>query len=411
MLRPRTVLSLALLLGLAACQSTPSSSPDTEVGGMDRALAHADEVECVCGSTYADIHGCYYSMCLLGERNPDNPLCTCGALYDSQDGMLQVSYGAGEGPSTGAIVPREEHLYLDNGRSFTAEVFADDGLSIRVRRSNAEEQTIPYSDLAPRTVYRLKKARIGDSDAQGELELATFASDSGLYAHARRHYHKALELDPSLRPEVDAGLASLRQAASAKELEEARAAISDGKRAQARKHLTSILKEFPDEPAAATAATLLAELDDQAKNARTQSTQAEDEAVQKTLRPARASYEKAVGHNRTGLLAGSSQSKALRSYDRALSEGERSQRQIDKARKRNSQNEALIAAATSLETLVLDVILQANMNSASIYLTRRAFQNALGSANSALALDPKNEEVLALRARIEIAAAQSGWFW
>lgn len=405
MLRLRRLVPFTLALALAACKSSGDDAGGVTTD-LDTALANADEVECVCGTPSADIHGCYYSACLLDERNPANPDCTCGALYDAQDGMRQVSYGAGEG--AGAIAPREEFIFMASGGSFRATLFGDDGLSIQVRRSSGDEQTIPYDDLAPRTVYRLMKARTANDDANGELELARYAGSHGLYAYSRRHYEQARKLDPSLADEVDSGLAEVRAAAALQELKVARAEIANDKPKNARKHLKNILTEFQGEPAAATAATLLAEIDDTDRQGRERSTQQEHELIQRALKPARVAYEKALQYNHDGLIA-KSESRALKAYEKAYKEGERSKDQVEKARAKYRDDAGVQTAAKDLDESVVAVLIDSLSNQASVYMTRRAYKDALKSANTALALDPDNKEIKELRSRIEVAASRSGW--
>jgi len=45
-----------------------------------RSSAPRDEVPCTCGTPEADMRGCAHSLCLQGQRNPDNPDCVCGTL-------------------------------------------------------------------------------------------------------------------------------------------------------------------------------------------------------------------------------------------------------------------------------------------------------------------------------------------
>ena len=74
-------LLLALLGSFVACSAT---SGMVSFGSPD----------CVCGSSEADLSGCYHRRCITGLGNPDNPACYCGGLAFAGGSRQLVSDGA-----------------------------------------------------------------------------------------------------------------------------------------------------------------------------------------------------------------------------------------------------------------------------------------------------------------------------
>lgn len=68
---------LAVLIG-APLLSCESATPAAEV---------QEEIMCICGTPEADLVGCYCELCVSGEGNPDNPLCSCHPLVVGEAGQ------------------------------------------------------------------------------------------------------------------------------------------------------------------------------------------------------------------------------------------------------------------------------------------------------------------------------------
>jgi len=67
------LLSVALALTLASCESNKSNEPSSDV-------------PCICGTDEAILDGCAHPLCLAGETNPDNPDCVCGRMeFDEEN--------------------------------------------------------------------------------------------------------------------------------------------------------------------------------------------------------------------------------------------------------------------------------------------------------------------------------------
>jgi tetratricopeptide (TPR) repeat protein len=71
---------------------------------------------------------------------------------------------------------------------------------------------MPWEKLDPWSAFSIRATRTKADDARGQLSLAKFAMERGLYKEAARRYEKAAALDPTLSAERDAGLVAVRDA-------------------------------------------------------------------------------------------------------------------------------------------------------------------------------------------------------
>jgi len=388
-------LALTSLLLLAGCATSTTKPADTSQGVTD-----ADDLSCTCGEPSSRLNGCPFPACAQGYGNYANVNCVCAGLAVHADSR-SVSDGAAS-----RLVGQDQILTLASGRQAMGNLVSDDGQKI-VLKSSGGQRTLAYSELAPQSVYRLKKGRASKDDGPAQIKVGNYARDVGYYAHAKRHYAEALAADSSLEPQVDEETAKLRDMASKQELKLAGEALAAGKTADAEKHLSNILTQFPDELAAGEATAMLGQIDArEASSSRSvEDTSAE---IAEKLEPATKRVEKAKKENRDGLLASSKLSKASRHFEKAVDEGEKARKDIDKLIEKNKDDEPLVRAAQALDQDAVEVMIDADMNAASIYMTRESYNDALGHVNHAIALDSKNQAARSMRARIEMAAADDG---
>lgn len=398
------VLVVTLALGAWSCKSGDTSAT------RDSALVDASSLACICGEPAADLYGCHFAACADGVGNPENDLCACGALYASGVNTTSVGYG---GAAVSRELGRRQSLSLQDGSIARGILRADDGLTVTLELSNGADRTIPYDELAPRSIYRLMKARVSGDDGPGLIELGNYTRDNGLYAYSKRHYQEALAADPGLRPQLEGEVEKLREIAGADLLARAQEALQRGDEEEAEKQLSRIISELPNEPAAETARTIMGDLAAQAEARRIageeRAQQADANEVEKELGPARRRYERAVEENRKGMLASAGSSKATKHYEQAVSEGERGRSHVEKTTKRNPKLTGLEAAAQSLDGQLIDVMVAANLNLAGLSMVKSSFNKALNQVNQALLLDPSSAEARSMKSRIESAAADSGW--
>jgi hypothetical protein len=225
MKRTASVLALALVFGAWSCKSQDSSM------GPDSAQSDPATLACICGEPNGDLYGCHFAACVDGIGNPENDLCACGPLVASGTKSVSVSYG---GAAASRELGRRQSLTLASGSIVRGILRVDDGLSITLELSNGAEQTLTYDELAPRSIYRLMKARVSKDDGQGLLKLGNYTRDNGLYAYSKRHYQDALAADAELRPQLEQEVAKLREVAGNDLLSRARTALEQGDTAGSR---------------------------------------------------------------------------------------------------------------------------------------------------------------------------------
>lgn len=88
---------------------------------------------------------------------------------------------------------------------------------------------LPFSRVAPSSLFSLKLARTPGTDGRSQLELARFALEQGLLAQASGRFRRAAEVDPSLAAERDEGLLAVKDAESERLLVAAEAELKRGR--------------------------------------------------------------------------------------------------------------------------------------------------------------------------------------
>ena len=88
---------------------------------------------------------------------------------------------------------------------------------------------LPFSRVAPSSLFELKLARTRGADGASQLELGRFALEQGLLGQAAARFRRAAEIDPSLVAARDEGLAAVRDAESERLLVAAEAELKRGR--------------------------------------------------------------------------------------------------------------------------------------------------------------------------------------
>ncbi len=402
-----TALSLSLAFG---CSSSGSGTRDVS---QLLEVSYAAP-ECTCGSKDALLLGCEFEGCLTGAGDAENPECFCYSPL-SPGGFASAAVRAERGggaTSVGATLDqRQRYIYMRSGKSYKGVVQRDDGQTLVLTTVGGNELSLSYEDLAPRTVYALRQAKIAPSDFEGQLEIANYARDHELYGYARRHYERALRADSSRAQEVEREIATLRRQASEAELERAREALARRDTRAARKHLSNLMEEFPGEPAADAAVALFEEEFAVEREQQLNERALRDQEVARALEPAQRHLDRATEHVRSGLKNARKQTQAIHSYEDAVSSAKRSYSLLVRLEKRSSTGPELRSAIAQMKEEVKEFGVAAYVHAARAYLVRGSHYNAIESANAALAIDPNNAEARSIRRRAEEDLSEPGWGW
>lgn len=302
-------------------------------------------------------------------------------------------------------------LKLKNGTTVTGKVTRYDATAktLYVTTDDGKDVTYALDQLDARSVYLVNASLVPPDDANKQLQVANFARDAGLYAHAARRYGTAAKLDPALKANVDAEMTKLKRMAAQDCMKNARAAVAKNDLAEAEKWLTVLIEKLPDEPEAKEAA---AALDNHYAKTRAAKIEAADkkasDALKRDIEKGKKQYAEMVEKTKKGLQArGDSQAKGL--FNGALADGKAVLGVIDDLEEKYDDQQTRESAA-SYRSAVVDQMVDVHLHLASLETVKSDYRGALKEVNAALALDPKNQRALAARARIEEASAQ-GWGW
>jgi tetratricopeptide (TPR) repeat protein len=304
-------------------------------------------------------------------------------------------------------------LKLKDGTRVECTVQSYDSASQTLHVTTADGQAKSYTmaQLDGRSVYQINSSLIPPKDAKAQLLAANFARDAGLYSHAVRRYGMATQLDPALQGQVEAEMRSLRRAAAGACMDRARTAIAKGDTAEAEKYLKILVDKLPAEPEANQAVAMLDQYYAQNRAAKVaEADRKASESLQKDVAAGKKRYEQMVEKTRKGLQArGSGQAEGL--FRGALNDGKAVLSELDSIDKKYD-DQAIRSQAASYREIVTEQMVEVHLHIASSLATHSDYQGAQREINQALSLDPKNQEALSMRARVEDYASRGlGWSW
>lgn len=304
-----------------------------------------------------------------------------------------------------------DRIKLADGTLITGQAvdYDERAKAVTFRLATGREVKYPLADLDQRSVYQVTRSKVADTNAKGQLELANYARDIGLYAHAARHYRNALQADPSMKAVIDPEVTLLKNLASAYCIEQARKAAERNDWKDAEHWITTLLEKLPDQPEAAQAKAMLDEHYGRTRAAKQEKALAGAPDLAKELATGKKHYDSMVEKTKEGLSQPSGGSKALNLWESAIKDGERALKELDKADKKFTDAPTREKLA-GYRKIVNDQVIELHMHLASQYMIRTSYNKAAGEVNQALAIEPQNERALAMRARIE-NEANDGWRW
>ncbi len=307
----------------------------------------------------------------------------------------------------------QEKIKLKGGKVVTGQAtkYDPEKQVLSFRTDDGKDMTYTMDQLDSRSVYLVYASAVPKDNGKGQLQLANFARDAGLYEHAARRYGYAEKADPALKAEIGPARAELRRRAADYCLVNARAAQAKGKAKEAQEWLSILLEKLPNEPQAAEAVALVEEGYAREANARDDELEQQNqEALQKELQKAKQRYDSMIERTQGGLTARNS-SKSETQWRAAVEDGETVLKELDAFAKRHAGDAKLQDLAARYRQLTIDQLVEIRLHLASQYMTQTNLNGALKEANAALALDSRNGEALAARARIEQAANEGLINW
>lgn len=268
---------------------------------------------------------------------------------------------------------------------------------------DGQDLKLTLDELDKRSVYAVNSSLVKKDNAKGQLQLANYARDIGLYAHSGRHYNYAEKADPSMKAAIDVERARARKLAADFCMSNARAAIAKQDIKEAEKWLTLLVQKLPDEPQAAEAARLLEQHYLKERAARDDELEKKhSDLIQKDLKKGKEHYDRMIERTRDGLTARNS-SKAQTLWKGAINDGETVLSELDRLAKKYADDAAIQEGAVKYRALTIAQMVDANLHLANDEVMKDSYNQAQKYVNAALALDPKNAEALAQRSRIETA--------
>jgi tetratricopeptide (TPR) repeat protein len=303
-------------------------------------------------------------------------------------------------------------LRLKDGTRVECKVRSYDSATqtLHVTTADGREASYAMAQLDGRSVYQVNSSLIPAKDARAQLLAANFARDARLYAHAVRRYATAAKLDPSLKAEVEGEMGKLRRSAAEFCMANARTALARSDIPEAEKWLKTLVEKLPGEPEADEASAMLERY--YARLREDKMAEAEEQASDEFVRDAAAGrkrYDRMVEKTKQGLQA-KGDSKAAGLYRDALADGQFVLGELDGiARKHKSPEVA--EKVSEYRRVVTDQMVDLHLHLASQLATQSDYKGAQREVSRALALDPRNEAALSMRARIEDYASQGLGWW
>lgn len=310
--------------------------------------------------------------------------------------------------ATGATA-RDEVLLTDH-HLLDGKVVASSETSVTLRCSGATtDMVIPVDHIEPYSFYVIRDLAIGD-DAAARMVLGRFCLENGLFPRARRQFEKAEQLDPSLKKEADAGIASSREGSAAQLISEAGADQKSGNAYGAMQSLTDALRYYPDTQAGNAARGQVDELHQQMLADRAKARAAQDNKhAAEDLKRVQAALDRAAGFDKQGLQA-KDQSQSIQGFEQSLAEYKRAKSELTSLATKYKADPGILETIQGESSQADQDMIGVHLDLGSVYVTRTSYQDALGQANQALAIDPNNSRATAFRQRVESCSASGTIF-
>ncbi len=320
-----------------------------------------------------------------------------------------------------------DRVETNAGKLYEGTIVSDDGETVEFRTRAGMTLTLPYDSLTLKTRYRLRRDRTPD-DADAQADLADWCVDQTLYEDAERHYRAALAADATKSDEINARIARARTKAANELLERAKSMQASNLKDDARMVLTTIVKELPLEPAAKEAAALLAgdnedrkqsafarraelsrgapagELPPEGEREVRASGEPFSEAAYQTFGQVIEHYRSMLDNTHEGLVDGN-QSGAIKSFEKALKDGDKARKEVEEIRPRGAGDEEIAEALALVDGKLEEAIVECRIHLADAYMLRESYNQAAEAVNKGLAEYPQNPRLRSAKDRLTMAAS------
>lgn len=319
-----------------------------------------------------------------------------------------------------SLVHGQAEVHLANGAVMKGSVIEDDGQTVKVALiadgGSGATATYKYEQLAPLTIYRLRFNKTERDDVKGQMDLAAYALDNGLFPSARLSYDLAKKANEKKKAGMDTELAALYARAPRVALTWAKKKIDEKQYLPAEKVLSRICELFPDCDDATEAGKMLVLIAPNTGATRQESVEKKPGGSSKTAReaaaPAKKEYDKAHETRRIALNETKNPTQATRKLEAAIEEFRSAQKLLDSAMKKEGADSDLAAHYEAWTAKVKEDMVSTYVDIANLYFSRQSLPNALKAVDAALQIDRENSEALTLRGLIQVAMSESSrWGW
>jgi len=274
-----------------------------------------------------------------------------------------------------------------------------------------QPRTFTRDELTPSSWFTGRSLTAGDN-AQAHLKLASFCEQNKLIMGAELELSKAVEIDPSLKDEVDKRYAALRNDHAKLLTETAQHAMDQGQPILADQLSSRVVSHYPDSSSAAEAKTIFAstqKIATQRRDAsRAQTEKLEDNEWKGTLKQIHDQMDAGAKRNTDGLNSTQQDQQVedltigIRDYRHAIA-------QLDGLVKTNSVPAEVIGQATAMKKDCVNDVVTMSISLAGVYANRTSYNDAQNVINEALTIAPDDHRLLEYRNEIQSMSASGGW--
>lgn len=120
---------------------------------------------------------------------------------------------------------QDDVVQLKNGSVQRGKILRVDDRGVELQISKHNTIFYEYKVLNPNSAYSIRRSRIDPGNPKDHVELARFCKRLGLPSRAIDHFRKAMDLDPSLKSDLEKEIKDLRTAEAARLYRSAKAII------------------------------------------------------------------------------------------------------------------------------------------------------------------------------------------